>query len=60
VETLGRNEGFLAELVAVWVAEDDTGQRSAAGERVVDVFGSKGDGTYRPESWMISFTMPRM
>ena len=28
VKTLGRDEGLLAELVTVWVAENDTGKRS--------------------------------
>jgi len=32
VQAFGGDEGFLAEFVAVGVAEDDTGERSAAGE----------------------------
>lgn len=69
VHALGRDEGLLAELVAVGIAEDDAGEGSTAAGR-----GKRGEGrdvgmevrgggagvdTHRPESWMISFTMPR-
>ena len=30
VKTLGGDEGLFTELVAVWIAEDDTGKRSTA------------------------------
>jgi len=37
VKTLGSNEGLFAELVTVWITEDDAGKRSAAA-RVMDNF----------------------
>ena len=62
VQAFGGDEGFLAEFVAVGVAEDDTGERSAAGESKDKSFLEcvlVHEITHRPESWMISFTIPR-
>ena len=64
VEALGGDECLLAELVAVGVTEDDTGEGSTTRDRG---FGSEIClqsevicNAHRPASWMISFTIPRM
>ena len=62
MQALGGDKGFLAEFVAVGVAEDDAGERSATDESKDKSFVGcvlVYDNTHRPESWMISFTIPR-
>ena len=58
VEALGGNEGLLAELVPVGVAEDDTGEGSTTMGRSECDSRNHRQSTYRPESWIISFTIP--
>jgi hypothetical protein len=60
VETLGRDEGLGAELVAVRVAEDDAGKGSTTERKSDGAPFLKWKGrANRPASWMISFTIPR-
>ena len=68
-EALGGDEGLLVELVPVRVPEDDLGKgrTTAAGQRarqpveLSSLMRSRGKRrTDRPESWMMSLTMPRM
>lgn len=60
VKTLGRNESLLAELVAVGVPEDNTGKGGSTTRSSALSHTSHECSTHRPESWMISFTMPLM
>ena len=60
VEALGGNESLLAELVTVGVAEDDPGKGSTTEKKLNVAILPVLESTNRPESWMISFTMPLM
>lgn len=60
VETFSCDECFFAEFVAVGVTENDTGEGGTT-EEPGSLTHNKIDKitTHRPESWMISFTIPR-
>ena len=61
VETFGGDEGLFTELVTVWITEDDTGKGSATTSSTMSAIPCQiSNKTYRPESWMISLTIPRM
>jgi hypothetical protein len=61
VKALCGDKGLLSELVAIGITENDTSKRGTAS--VLSLSWNRWgnyDGTHRPASWIISFTMPRM
>jgi hypothetical protein len=60
VGSLSCDEGFGPELVSVGVTEDDTGKGSTTNEKSSIPRFRQQESTNRPESWMISFTTPRI
>ena len=58
VKTLSRDEGLLAELVTVGVAENDAGKGCTTAYSSANRHTGYADATHRPASWIISFTIP--